>query len=163
MNEYSESAEFEDDDFKSKTQVKNELKDITQLGMELADMGMGIIKKLPLNETTIEAFLELDNIRGNEARKRHFKRIGKLLREQELDDVKLTLEQIRMGQSIPKPKTETDQWLQRLLEEGVDSETFMQAYPDSDRQQLRQLLRNALKSPKKSKDKLRQFLQSICG
>ncbi len=163
FNEQEPVEQLEDDEsLKSKTQIKNELKDITRFGMDLAEIKLANLKKLPLNEDILEAYAELGRIKGNEARKRHFKRIGKLLREIDLEPIELALERFQRG--LPLIEAESDeskqfaeQWYQRLIEQNEDPELFIADYPSCNRQQLRQLIRNAKKSSKQ-KNKLIEFI-----
>jgi ribosome-associated protein len=141
----------QDESVKSKTQIKNELKDITRFGMELAEIKLTHLKKLPLSDELIEAFEELGRIKGNEARKRHFKRIGKLLREIELEPIEKALERFQRGLPLIDPQDNpqhqfASQWLQKLIIDDVSPELFIEEFPHCDRQQLRQLIRNAKKS-----------------
>jgi ribosome-associated protein len=152
----------QDEFVKSKTQIKNELKDITRFGMELSEIKLVHLKKLPLNDEILEAYEELGRIKGNEARKRHFKRIGKLLREIELEPIEKALERFQRG--LPLIAAEDSPahqmaslWCQKLVEENEDPENFIAQFPNCDRQQLRQLIRNAKKS-NKNKSKLIDFL-----
>ncbi|WMS87106.1 ribosome biogenesis factor YjgA [Pleionea litopenaei] len=151
------------DDVRSKTQIKNELKEITEFGVELASMGLSIIKKLPLDEEIVEAFEEIDTVKGNEAKKRHFKRIGKLLRERELDDVRIALERIKLGKPLSTSAEPSlrDLWFDKLINQNENPEAFISAFPNSDRQKLRQLIRNAKKDPSKHAGKLKQYISSV--
>ncbi|NVJ58885.1 MAG: DUF615 domain-containing protein [Gammaproteobacteria bacterium] len=161
MNNLIDREESDNLDEKSKTQIKTELAEITDFGAHLAKLGSGIIKKLPLSEEIFEAYNELNRIKGHEARKRHFKRIGKLLRSTDnLDEIKLSLEQIQQGLVPSKQGEESPSltWFQKLIEEQVDAEAFIQEYPNCDRQQLRQLIRNTIKQPSKHKQKFIQFI-----
>jgi len=154
----------QDDTLKSKSQIKDELRDITRFGMELAEFSMANLKKLPLNEKILEAFSDLDRMKGNEAKKRHFKRIGKLLREIDLEPVKLAYTRYKAGQPLVDTNQSpsfAEQWYTKLIEQQQDPETFVQQYDYCDRQQLRQLIRNALKAPTKHKEKLIQYLETF--
>ncbi len=152
----------DDESLKSKTQIKNELKDITRFGMDLAELKLANLKKLPLNEDIIEAYEELGRIKGNEARKRHFKRIGKLLREIDIEPIEQALERFQRGLPLVEPEPDkskqfAEQWYQRLIDQDEDPEQFIAENPNCNRQQLRQLIRNAKKS-NKQKDKLVEFI-----
>lgn len=163
FNEQEPVEQLDDDEsLKSKTQIKNELRDITRFGMDLAEIKLANLKKLPLNDDILDAYAELGRIKGNEARKRHFKRIGKLLREIDLEPIELALERFQRG--LPLVELESDeskqfaeQWFLRLIDNDEDPEQFISEHPDCNRQQLRQLIRNAKKS-KKQKSKLIDFI-----
>ena len=161
MNDNMPVADTEQSDEKSKTQIKLELAEITDFGIHLAKLGAGILKKLPLSSELQEAYQELNRIKGNEARKRHFKRIGKLLRSADnLEEIKLSLEQIQQGLVPSKSGQDSPSliWYRKLIEEKVNPEEFLQQYPDCERQNLRQLIRNTAKSPDKQKEKFIQFI-----
>ena len=166
IDEFDSPEYFDQEaDLKSKTQVKNELKEITQFGMELAELSLANLKKLPLNEVLIEAFADIDRMKGNEARKRHFKRIGKLLREVDIEPLQIALDRFRKGLPLTAPKNDSAPsfakiWSEKFLEQNENPESFMADYPHGDRQQLRQLIRNAQKSAK-NRGKLESFLQQF--
>ncbi|WP_144391475.1 ribosome biogenesis factor YjgA [Pleionea sediminis] len=168
MNYHPEDIDLDDEldptdeDFQSKTQIKQELKEITAFGVDLSELSIKNLKKLPLTESIIDAYGDLERIKGNEARKRHFKRIGKLLREVELEPIKLAFERYKRGLPLMEPKeSEAEKWFDRLINKNENAELFIEQYPQCDRQQLRQLIRNTLKSPKKSKPKLLTYLDAV--
>lgn len=167
-NEHDLPLELTDDEqdeaLKSKSQIKDELRDITKFGMALAEFSLANLKKLPLNEKILEAFADLDRMKGNEAKKRHFKRIGKLLRDIDLEPVKLAYNRYKAGQPLIDSEQNpsfAEQWYTKLIEQQNDPEIFVQQFDFCDRQQLRQLIRNAQKAPTKHKEKLIQYLATF--
>ncbi len=156
--------DFFEQDFKSKTQVKEELKEITQFGVELNQLSMANLKKLPLTEEIIEAYEDVERMKGNEAKKRHFKRIGKLLREVDLEPIRLAYTRYQKGlpliDAATKEPSVEEQWCHRLLDDNENPENFISEFPSCNRQQLRQLIRNAQKD-KKNRSKLKQFVQQV--
>ncbi|MEE4244939.1 MAG: ribosome biogenesis factor YjgA [Kangiellaceae bacterium] len=155
------SATEENDDLKSKTDIKNEFKDITKFGTDLAEISINNLKKLPLSDEIIEAYETLSRIKSNEARKRHFKYIGKRLREIDLEPIELALARYKKGLPLlekTEEPSESKQWLSRLINDKDNPESFVEQYPKTNRQQLRQMVRNALKNAK-SHSSLLQFIQ----
>ncbi len=150
---------------KSKSQIKREMKEITDFGMSLAEVSMTVLKKLNLPEDIIAAYEKLPSIRGNEGKKRHFKFIGKKLREVELEPIQQAYNRFKMGLPITEPTskepTQSDIWFEKLINNNENPENFIEAFPSCDRQQLRQKVRAALKN-EKERSKLKVFINQFC-
>jgi ribosome-associated protein len=150
----------EEFDFVSKSQIKREL--------QLAELNDEQLAKLPLGNKTLAAVLESRNIKQHIARKRHLKHIGKLLREEDEGAIRQGLE-VLLGQDKAATARfhRMEQWRDRLIAEGdgVLAE-FIDNYPTADRQQLRQLIRNAQKEaaankPPKSARQLFRLIREL--
>ncbi|TQV75388.1 DUF615 domain-containing protein [Aliikangiella marina] len=165
MNENNKTDDSQDDDFISKTQLKNEAKALQTFGKELTELSLTKLESLPLSETTIFAIRDYHKQSGNIAKKRHLAFIGKCLRSEDADAVKLILEQddfnnLRKQKSIAS----NDELIEELLAQGDKKiQELLQKNSTLDRQKLRQLVRNLGKSPEgkkrsSAKQKLNQYL-----
>lgn len=138
---------------KSKSQVKRELLEITDLGERLLEIPEGLLAKLPISETCLKAIKEGRKINHHTGKKRQIKYIGKLLRDEDLDGIRAELAISDQYHQLEVRKQHLlEQWRGRLMNEG-DKATFelLQLEPTLDRQQLRQMVRNAQKEKELNK------------
>jgi len=90
MSDYSDDFSEE----KSKTQVKRELHALVDLGQRLTTLKPALIDKLPLTDALRRALAEAPKHTANIARKRHIQFIGKLMRDQNIDEILVLLDQL---------------------------------------------------------------------
>ncbi len=152
---------------KSKSQVKREMQRLRDLGEELVDLPAVSLKKFGFSGTLLGSITLAQGLK-REARRRQLQHIGKLLREE--DDAAIRQLLCQISQPQRKEVTafhEIEQWRDKLL--NGDDETINQAvskFQDADRQNLRQLVRNARKErqqekPPKSARLLFQYLKGL--
>lgn len=137
---------------KSKSQVKREMRALRDLGKELVDLPAAELAKFEFSETLLDAILLAQNLK-REALRRQLQHVGKLLRDEDEAAVRQMMVQISQPQrDAVKAFHEIEQWRDRLLE-GDDEviNSLISQYPDTDRQHLRQLVRNARKERKMEK------------
>ena len=160
---------IEDDDelVKSKSQIKREMQALRDLGKELVDLPVAVLKKMDLSETVYEAVTLAQGLK-REALRRQLQHIGKLLREEDEDAIRQALTQIAQ----PKRKEvrafhEIEHWRDRLIS-GDDEviNLLVEQFPAAERQQLRTLVRNAhkeseLDKPPKSSRLLFKYLKEL--
>lgn len=130
---------------KSKTQVKRELHALTELGERLTTLKPDLLAKLPLTEPLRRALEEAPKHTANAALKRHRQFIGKLMRDQDTDAILQLLDQVDASTRQYNERFHNlERWRDRLIA-GDDSvlDSFVTQYPDTDRQQLRSLVRHA--------------------
>ncbi|MHC9509850.1 ribosome biogenesis factor YjgA [Kangiella sp. M94] len=138
---------------KSKSQVKKELLEITELGEHLLEIPASLLAKLPLSENCLKAIKEGQKINHHTGKKRQIKYIGKILRDEDLDGIREELAIADQYHQLEVRKQHLlEQWRDRLMAEG-DTATFelLQLEPSLDRQQLRQMVRNAKKEKELNK------------
>ena len=135
-----------DADEKSKSQLKREMTALQDIGEELVALTRHQLDKLTLPESLLDAVLAARAMPQRGARKRQLQYIGKLMREVDAEPIRAALDMLENphGQAVGHFHA-IERWRDRLLAQGdVVLEEFFEKYPDADRQQLRQLLRNAL-------------------
>lgn len=139
-----------DEEFVSKSAVKRELKLLQELGAELAELPEQQLKKVELPERMALELKQLQAMRKSSARNRQLRFFAKLLEDE--PEVTAELQQL-VGQDKESKRQETqrfhqmEQWRDRLIREGDGATAeLLSEYPQFDRQQLRQLVRNAQKS-----------------
>ena len=159
--------DLEEDQKKSKSQVKRELLALQDLGREMAGLSANALDKLPLSETVHNAVVAARPLKMA-ALARHLKHVGKLLRDEDVDAIKLMLAKLRLphNQEV-NAFHEFESWRDRLLagEDAVMDE-LRQRFADIDWQHLRQLVRNAKKEdslgkPPRSSRLLFRYLKGL--
>ncbi|GAA4362975.1 ribosome biogenesis factor YjgA [Kangiella marina] len=151
IDNFDEHDDFEHD--KSKSQIKKELLELTALGDKLAKLPKHQWQALPISDTLKHALNEVSKINHHIGLKRHIKYIGKLLRNEDVEAIEQQLLQDNQQHTLEVQREKLcEHWRNRLLQEGDDA-TFelLQAAPNLDRQQLRQLVRNATKEQQQDK------------
>ena len=160
-----------DDDLEpiSKTKRKAAMDALQDLGVTLVDLPKDKLAKLDLPETLLDAIKEAKKITANGAIRRQMQYIGRLMRD---IDTAPIVEQLQRWDGKNAAENahfhRLERWRDRLIgEENVLSE-WMQAYPQTDAQQLRTLIRNARREhlankPPKSSRELFKLLREIVG
>ena len=130
---------------KSKTQVKKELHALVDLGERLTTIKPDLLNKMPLTDAMRRALADAPKHTANIARKRHIQFIGKLMRDQDLDAILVLLDQLDASTRQYNERFHNlERWRDRLIAGGDDVlESFVGEYPETDRQQLRSLIRQA--------------------
>ncbi|HTN30964.1 MAG TPA: ribosome biogenesis factor YjgA [Pseudomonas sp.] len=140
-------SEFHDDfsEEKSKSQVKRELHALQELGQRLTTLKPELLDRLPITEALRRALADAPKHTANVAKKRHVQYIGKLMREQDIPAVLALVDQLDASTREYNERFHAlERWRDRLLGGGdADLEAFVATYPDTDRQHLRGLLRQA--------------------
>jgi len=132
----------------NKSQLKREAVALVKLGKKLESLDMAQLGRLNMSDELRESLIEGKAIHQNGARKRHFKFIGKLLREMDTELLEKTINDLEFGAAKANAKFHVvERWRDRLLDaEDVHAlNAWLEQYPQSDISRIRQLIRNALK------------------
>ena len=136
----------DDDDERqpSRSQLKRDVKAITELGTKLLDIPDAQLHKLPYPDL-IEAVLACKKITKGNARKRQVLHIGKQLRGLNLDPVHLLIDRFDASSRNHVIRFhQLEVWRDRLIrQDNQVMDEILHQLPDVDRQHLRQLVRNA--------------------
>jgi len=156
MNDSIDNDDYLDDDFeetKSKSQVKREMLALQDLGAVLVELTPEQQAKIPLSDTLRDTVVEARKIKSNIAKKRHMQFLGKLLRSADTEAIEEALSIIQNeSHRAVKQHHAIEQWRDDLLaNKKEDFERFVDLFPHTDRQQLRQLIRSALKEKSQQK------------
>ncbi len=144
--------EFDDPDFKSKTEVKQEMHALRELGVNIAELPLKILDTLELSEVLRAAIEDYRRIGHKNALKRQASFIGKLLRKEDADVIRAQLDAIQEDRHRATRQLHVvEQWRDRLLSEAQAFDDFVTSVPQCDRQQLRSLLRAAEKERQNKK------------
>lgn len=129
----------------NKTRLKKELAAIHDLAVQLIDLPEKEKLKLGLNDKISAALQEARGMKASGAKNRLMKHITNLLAKEDLTSVLSYLDEKnnRLRQDNRKFH-QLEQWRNRMIEEGDGAlQSFVDEYPATDRQQVRQLLRAA--------------------
>ncbi|MBF0265339.1 MAG: DUF615 domain-containing protein [Gammaproteobacteria bacterium] len=146
----------ENSEFLSKSQIKRDLHEIQKLGVKLLALPLSTLENHTSDAILLQAFETAKNISSHIAKKRQLKYIGKLLAkiaEDELNELK-TLVDVKEGQLLQSNQHfhQLEKWRDKLLQHQDQAiSELLQEHPHLDRQQLRQLVRNAQKEQKLNK------------
>ena len=143
----------DDEDYISKTQRKTECDALQKLGEDLTTLKNDELDTFDLPDELYIAIKDARKIRQRGAMKRHRQYIGRLMRGIDAEPVAQQLQKIRH-----KDDTHTalfkrlETWRDQIIEEGDKAiDEIVKELPNTDRQYLRQLARNAQKERKQNK------------
>ena len=152
-----------------KSQLKREMLELQDLGVELVKLPPAQLTTLELPEKLLDAVELARRISSHGAQKRQRQYIGGLLAK--LDDVQPIrdlLERLKGADKVSKARFhENERWRARLISEGDAALTeFLGRHPEVDSQHLRRLVRDAAaeaangKPPRHARELFR-YLQSL--
>ena len=139
----------------SRTELKHESTELQKLGEDLLDLRLALFERLNLPEKLADAVTEAKRITNFEGKRRQMQFIGKLMRKQEestLDAIRAALEEQHRGSAndtLALHQAET--WRDQLINDENTLDAWLRAYPATDVQQLRALIRQARKDAKAGK------------
>lgn len=151
MTEFIYGDTWDEEEGKSKSQVKREMHQLQKLGEELASLSAASRAKVPLDDELKEALQLADKLSTKrEALRRHIQYIGRLMRTRDIEPIEQALAVLRnTNQAATRQFHKVEQWRDRLLASDDALTEFIAAYPEVDVQQLRQLIRNTKKEQEK--------------
>lgn len=130
----------------SKTQRKQAMHDLQELGEALLTLPASRVAALNLPERLQDALAETRRTRSFEGKRRQMQLIGKLMRLVDAEPIREAVAAFRLGHAQDALTLhEAERWRAELIA-GDDALTrWMAAYPATDVQQLRSLVRSARK------------------
>ncbi len=152
----------------NKSQIKREIAVLHALAEEMVALPVMQMEQLNLPADVFEAAKAGAKITQRGARKRHIKFLTGLLRKIDVEPIKADLAKMKNQSALAvKEHHILERWRDRLIAEGDQAlSELLQEYPDTDRQQLRQLIRNAKKEadsgrPPKFSRMIYQYLKTL--
>lgn len=149
-------------DIPSKSQRKRDAHKLQELGTRLTACSEVQLRKLQLPEKTIAAFLEFQRLPNSHgARRRQLQFIGKLMRKFDYEQLNTALENLEKSTPPkPKPIPESKQWVVDILENGDQHiNALVEAFPQLERQKLRQYYRDYHAAEGESQARIRAKMQ----
>lgn len=140
----------------SRSQQRRDALDVLALAQRLGALTATELGKLPMPEAVLPHFDELRRISAHGARKRQLAFVAKQLRRENDDTLAAIRDALDATGEATRQQTallhRAEAWRERLLEGGDEAlAEWFDAHPGADRQQLRQLVRNALDERAKGK------------
>lgn len=155
-------------DAESKSQRKKDMLALQKIGESLIKLTEDQLTTLDLPENLLGAILHMKSLVSNEAKRRQLQYIGKIMRHIDVEPICQTL---KRKQYIHQKSVEefhlVEEWRDKICQQGDEAlNSFLVDYPETDRQQLRKLMRNAQYDKKNDKNTggekaLFKYLRSI--
>ncbi len=128
----------------SKSQRKREMHALQALGETLVALPAEQLARIALPETLHEAIMQARSISQRGALRRQLQYVGRLMREVDADQIRNRLQSVQAGTVRDVAMLHrAERWRERLLADETAMSEFVAAFPATDVQQLRTLLRNA--------------------
>ena len=133
----------------SRTELKRESEELQKLGAELLTLRADLLNGLDLPEKLLEALLDAKRITNFEGKRRQLQFIGKLMRQLEPDTLEAARAALQAQHQGSARETlalhRAEQWRERLITQDDAIGDWLRAFPGTDGQQLRALVRQARK------------------
>jgi ribosome-associated protein len=147
-----DDSETDRDDLPSRSDLRRERQEVEEALMRLAKdlvlLGDRLLTKLELPETVIHAVLEARGIKNGSSKNRAMRQVRTAIRGVDAELIQNRLKDLNDPSRSRAPSRVLGVWRDRLVTGGEDDlSEFLRAFPSADRQQFRQLLRNARKAP----------------
>ena len=141
----------ENKEFVSKTELKKDSKKIQAFGKKISELSSEEISSFKFPDTILKAIKDCKSIKSNVAKKRQVQYLGKLLREIDLSEAYLKMDQINSNSQFEvRNNHKAEIWRERLIQDKDAVTELIKLCPDVDRQKIRQLIQNTLKEIKAS-------------
>lgn len=143
---------FDQDVRRSHRQHKQQVEAFARLGKDLVELAPHELSKLELDPELHEAITGCRDLRKT-ARVRELRRIATALRRVDARALRDRLDELASGDRAKvQHEKALERWRERLIDGGdAELSAFVEAYPNADRQRLRQLVRSAGKDRTKGK------------
>ena len=129
-----------DENWVSRTERKNAMHELQDLGVALLELPDERLDKLDMEERLRDALTELRRLKSFEAIRRQSQFIGKLLRDADPEPFRAAIIDYRLGHSRALELAEA--WRTRLLADDEALTDWMREHPRTDKPALRALIRN---------------------
>ncbi len=153
---------------KSRSQIKRETQALQKLGERLVELSPEQLETIDMPDTLREAVLFAQRITSREARRRQLQYIGTVMRRTNPETIRQAFEnRDHQSRETTQALHQLEQWREGLIQ-GHETliDYLCQRFPHTDRQRLRQLVRNARKEqsqekPPKAARQLFRYLREI--
>jgi ribosome-associated protein len=130
----------------SKTQLKKAMHELQDLGEALVALPDDRIVPLALPDSLLSAVQEFRRTRSHEGRRRQMQFIGKLMRRIDPEPIRQAVAAMRLGQAKDALTLhQAEVWRDRMIATDDALTGWTTAFPESDVQRLRSLIRAARK------------------
>jgi ribosome-associated protein len=134
------------DERPSKSELKRQMHDLQALGQALLELPANRSAALDLSEGLRDALDEYHRTRSFEGRRRQIQYIGKMMRYNDPEPIREAVAAYKLGSAKESLALhEAERWREELLASDDAVTRWMNDFPQTDAQQLRNLLRSARK------------------
>lgn len=157
------NSQNEESEHISKSARKRQMTALQHLGEKLVSLSKDQLTKIPLDNTLRNAIEDARHITKHEAKRRQLQYIGRLMRDIDPEPIQTAIAILESKSKISKAKFHQMERWRDILITGEDEEIqkFLEQNPHVDRQQLRQLVRNAKKSMKGADTELFRYIRTV--
>ena len=156
----------------SKSQLKREMHELQELGVEIVALPKDALKRMPMPESLDDAVREARRITDHEGKRRQMQYVGKVMRGLTDGETAALREALDKYKGVNKSETARLHWIERtreqLLADDAALTEFIRQHPAADPQEGRTLIRNARKEAQQSKPpryfrELFQWIKNAAG
>lgn len=129
----------------SRSAKKRAAQDAQDLGQELLNVAPSVLEAMGLSEELLEALATARRHKGHQAYRRSMQRVGALMRDVDLDEVRTYLKDHKAGTTRANERLQQVQRWRDALVEGVPGvmEEVLREVPSLDREELEGLVASA--------------------
>lgn len=146
---------IEDDEIEwvSKSEMKREMLRLQAIGEQLINLKPSDLADFPLSDTLLDAIKESRRIKSHEATRRHLQYIGKLMRSEPIEQIQAQLDMLDpSSEASQRILQQAEAWRERLIRDSSAEGAWFDAFPETDRQPFRSLVRAAKKEQPEEND-----------
>lgn len=148
MNDFidDENDDFEEEiEYVSKTRMKKEMEALQDLAVHLTQLPPEQLATIPITPELQRALEETKNIKKREALRRHRQYLGRMMRAADHEAIATAVNKIKEDSDrLTRLLHVMEHWRDDLIQgDQSQLERFIEQFPHTDRQQLRNLVRNA--------------------
>jgi ribosome-associated protein len=145
-----------EENLRSRTDARRERKEseeaLMRLAKALVDLPQRSLDKLALPESVLDVVVRARLVRDPAPKNRALRLVRIALRDGDSAAIAQALDEVHEPRRKPSAPSDLEQWRQRLLEGGEAAlAEYLSAFPDADRRQIRQLVRNVSKATEASR------------
>ena len=155
-------------DLPSRSQLKRDNQELRDMAEKLVLLAKSQLEKFTLDDSLNAAIKEARRLKNLDARRRQIQYIAKILRNIDVGEINHSLEKLNhQSQTFRQHFAKLEEWRDRFINEGNNAiEDFIAQYPEADRQQLRNLQRQASREksqnkPSTASEKLFKYIRQL--
>ncbi len=139
--------DFEEYERPSRSQKKRDSTALQKIGEELVELPLNKVKFLPITPELQEALELMARISDREGRRRQMQYIGKLMRENSADELRIALDNLKQGHNEDTAKFHHAEKLREALldADNKEQDSILLQLPENSRDELRELVQKAIK------------------
>ncbi len=146
--------ELEEETGPSKSQIKQEMRELQELGQQLVELSSEQLDSFELDDQLRDSIDLMKRTTKNEAKRRLLQYIGKLMRNVDPEPIRTRFDELQQqSKQAVHLHHSAERWRDRLLDSDDKAalNAFIDEFPHTDIQSLRQLIRNAAKEKQNNK------------